>query len=85
MPDAAGPLPPPPPVPHSQAGVGPDRTQYEVWADPALERNTHTIAVDSSAVSMQMQIAGVPTAGIHTRLARAVCVRSCDWSCPVGP
>ena len=27
----------------SLAGIGPDRTQYEVWADPTVERNTHVV------------------------------------------
>ena len=31
----------------SLAGIGPDRTMMEIWADPALDRNCHTIEVDS--------------------------------------
>src|SRR5436309_8631612 len=31
----------------SLAGIGPDRTLLEIWADPAVERNCHTIEVDS--------------------------------------
>ena len=27
----------------SLAGIGPDRTQVEIWADPGVTRNTHTI------------------------------------------
>ena len=27
----------------SLAGVGPDRTRVEIWADPGVTRNTHTI------------------------------------------
>ena len=45
----------------SLAGIGVDRTQYEVWADPGVERNTHTITVDSEASRFEMSIAGVPT------------------------
>ena len=45
----------------SLAGAGPDETQYEIWADPGVNRNTHTIEVDSEEVSFQMSIAGVPT------------------------
>lgn len=45
----------------SLAGAGPDRTQYEIWADPGVTRNTHTIEVDAEEVSFQMSIAGVPT------------------------
>jgi len=43
------------------AGIGPDRTQYEIWADPGLTRNTHTIKVDADTASFEMTIAVVPT------------------------
>ncbi|VVE66799.1 aspartate dehydrogenase [Pandoraea anapnoica] len=43
------------------AGVGPDDTQLEIWADPALTRNTHTIEVDSDAASFSMSIQNIPT------------------------
>ena len=43
------------------AGIGPDRTQYEIWADPAMERNTHEISVDADSTRFDMTIAGVPT------------------------
>ena len=29
------------------AGIGPDRTEIEIWADPAITRNCHTIEVES--------------------------------------
>lgn len=31
----------------SLAGIGPDRTELEIWADPALTRNTHRIEVEA--------------------------------------
>ena len=43
------------------AGIGPDKTQYEVWADPGVTRNTHTIKVDADTVAFEMTIANVPT------------------------
>jgi len=43
------------------AGIGPDRTQYEIWADPGITRNTHTIKVDADTASFEMTIANVPT------------------------
>lgn len=43
------------------AGIGLDRTQYEVWADPALDRNTHSILVEAAAARFEMSIAGVPS------------------------
>jgi aspartate dehydrogenase len=45
----------------SLAGIGPDKTQYEVWADPGVERNTHTISVDSDTVTFEMTTGVVPT------------------------
>ncbi|MCI3206511.1 MULTISPECIES: aspartate dehydrogenase [Pandoraea] len=43
------------------AGVGPDDTHLEIWADPALTRNTHTIEVDSDSASFSMSIQNIPT------------------------
>ena len=42
------------------AGIGPDRTEYEIWADPGVSRNTHTIMVDSDTAAFEMTIAVVP-------------------------
>jgi aspartate dehydrogenase len=46
----------------SLAGIGPDRTTLEIWADPALERNTHRIEVEADSARFSMTIEGVPTA-----------------------
>lgn len=46
----------------SLAGIGPEKTRYEIWADPHVDRNTHRIAVEADATRFEMQIAGVPTA-----------------------
>ena len=43
------------------AGIGPEKTQYEIWADPGITRNTHTIKVDADTASFEMTIAVVPT------------------------
>ena len=43
------------------AGVGPDRTRLEIWADPALERNTHRIVVDSDSARLELIIENIPT------------------------
>jgi aspartate dehydrogenase len=40
----------------SLAGIGPDRTQVEVWADPAVTRNTHTVTVKSDSSDLTMTI-----------------------------
>jgi aspartate dehydrogenase len=45
------------------AGIGPDRTELEIWADPGLTRNTHTIKVDADSVRFEMTIENVPTPG----------------------
>ncbi|MEM7405591.1 MAG: aspartate dehydrogenase [Pseudomonadota bacterium] len=45
----------------SLAGVGPDATELEVWADPGVSRNTHTIHVDAAAVRFEMTIENVPS------------------------
>jgi aspartate dehydrogenase len=44
------------------AGIGPDRTTIEIWADPGVSRNTHRIELDSEAVRLTMQIENVPSA-----------------------
>ena len=43
------------------AGVGPERTRLEIWADPALERNTHFIIVDADSARFTLSIENVPT------------------------
>ena len=43
------------------AGIGPDRTRLEIWADPTKIRNTHTIKVDADSVRFEMTIENVPT------------------------
>jgi aspartate dehydrogenase len=45
----------------SLAGIGPDRTQLEIWADPALDRNTHRIDVDADTAHFTMAIENVPS------------------------
>ena len=43
------------------AGVGPDRTRLEIWADPTVTRNTHDIFVEAEAARLNLRIEGVPT------------------------
>ncbi len=45
----------------SLAGIGPDRTQMEIWADPALTRNTHRIVVEADSARLTMMIENVPS------------------------
>jgi len=43
------------------AGVGPDKTRLEIWADPDVTRNTHTIEVDADSARFTMAIENVPS------------------------
>lgn len=44
----------------SLAGIGPERTMLEVWADPSLDRNTHRVVADSDIARITVEIEGVP-------------------------
>jgi aspartate dehydrogenase len=50
----------------SLAGIGPDRTQLEIWADPDVTRNTHSITVDADSVRFTMTIENVPSENPRT-------------------
>jgi aspartate dehydrogenase len=43
------------------AGIGPERTTIEIWADPAIDRNIHRIEVEADAARFSMQIENVPS------------------------
>lgn len=43
------------------AGIGPDRTTIEIWADPGVDRNIHRIEVEADAARFSMQIENVPS------------------------
>ncbi|WP_226886767.1 aspartate dehydrogenase [Nisaea nitritireducens] len=45
----------------SLAGIGPDRTSVEIWADPSVTRNTHTIRVEADSARFTMTIENIPT------------------------
>jgi aspartate dehydrogenase len=45
----------------SLAGIGPERTTLEIWADPKLERNIHRVEVNSDAASFSMEIQNIPS------------------------
>jgi aspartate dehydrogenase len=46
----------------SLAGVGPDRTTVEVWADPGVDRNVQSVRVVSEFAEAEMTIRNVPSA-----------------------
>lgn len=43
------------------AGVGPDRTMIDIWADPSVDRNCHTIEVDADSARFTLAIENVPS------------------------
>jgi len=45
----------------SLAGIGPDRTLIDIWADPAVTRNCHMIEVDADSARFTLQIENVPS------------------------
>jgi len=48
------------------AGIGPDRTQVEIWADPNVSRNIHRITVRAEAANFSMEIENVPSENPRT-------------------
>jgi aspartate dehydrogenase len=58
----------------SLAGIGPDRTRLEIWADPELTRNTHRIEVDADSASFSMAIENVPSENPRTGRITALSV-----------
>lgn len=58
----------------SLAGIGPDRTTIEIWADPGVDRNRHRIEVDSDSASFSMEIANVPSENPKTGKITALSV-----------
>ena len=62
------------------AGIGPDATALEIWADPALTRNTHRIEVEADSARFSMTVEGVPSeenarTGKLTPLSVIACLR----------
>jgi aspartate dehydrogenase len=56
------------------AGIGPDATSLEIWADPDLQRNTHTITVDADSASFTMTIENIPSSNPKTGRITALSV-----------
>jgi aspartate dehydrogenase len=61
----------------SLAGIGPDRTTLEIWADPSLKRNTHRIEVESDSASFSMSIENIPSDNPKTGRITALSVIAC--------
>ena len=43
------------------AGIGPDRTMIDIWADPEKTRNCHTIEVEADSARFTLAIENVPS------------------------
>jgi aspartate dehydrogenase len=56
------------------AGIGPDRTMIEIWADPAVERNCHTIEVDADSAKFSLSIENIPSENPRTGRITALSV-----------
>ena len=50
----------------SLAGIGPDRTQLEIWADPTSRETLHTISVDADTARFTMTIENIPSENPRT-------------------
>jgi aspartate dehydrogenase len=48
------------------AGIGPERTTIEIWADPGVTRNIHRIEVEADTARFSMQIENVPSENPRT-------------------
>ncbi len=49
----------------SLAGIGPDRTTVEIWADPGVDRNVQSVRVASEFAEAEMTIRNVPSLLLH--------------------
>jgi aspartate dehydrogenase len=56
------------------AGIGPDRTEIEIWADPAISRNCHAIEVESDSARLSFAIENVPSENPKTGRITALSV-----------
>jgi aspartate dehydrogenase len=72
----------------SLAGIGPDKTRLEIWADPTVTRNTHSIEVDADSVRLTMTTENVPSenprTGRNTPLSVIACLRGLTSTLKVG-
>src|SRR5499427_6933776 len=56
------------------AGVGPERTMIEIWADPAVDRNCHSIEVDADSARFTLSIENIPSENPRTGRITALSV-----------
>jgi len=71
----------------SITGIGFDRTEVRVIADPSIRQNTHEVEVEADFGRLQVRIENIPTMAVPTRAAtmstrsRLAVPRSARW-CP---
>jgi aspartate dehydrogenase len=73
----------------SLAGIGPDETRLEIWADPTVDRNMHRIEVEADSARFTLEIANVPSeenprTGRITALSAIATLRGLTSSLRVG-
>jgi aspartate dehydrogenase len=72
----------------SLAGIGPDRTTIEIWADPAVTRNCHSIEVDADSARFSLAIENIPSenpkTGRITALSALAALRKLNAPLRVG-
>jgi aspartate dehydrogenase len=71
------------------AGIGANKTELEIWADPSLDRNTHKVEVDADSAVFQMSIQNVqtpenPGTGKITGLSVVACLRALSSPFKIG-
>jgi aspartate dehydrogenase len=73
----------------SLAGIGPDHTMLEVWADPGIARNIHRIEVEADSARFSMTIENIPSednprTGRITALSTIACLEGLTATLKVG-
>ena len=58
----------------SLAGLGPDRTTLQIWADPTVTRNVHRVEVESDSARFSMTIENIPSENPKTGRITALSV-----------
>ena len=71
------------------AGIGAKKTSLEIWADPNLTKNTHSIIVNSDSSNFKIEIENIqskenPGTGKITALSVIACLRGIQNSLKIG-
>ena len=71
------------------AGIGAKKTKLEIWADPNINKNTHTLIVKSDSSNFKIELENIqskenPGTGKITALSVVACLRSIKSSLKIG-